>query len=260
MSKRLVLLGGGDIDMPGAMGMHRHVRSLCDVQTPRVLFILEHQEDIYIEKLTMIYEHMLRCKISFLVCDNEELTDEQKDAAFAAADVIYLCDGADVNTINTLLYTGLLQRIEDACFDGRLVVGCGAGAMLLCRGGVANELTDLGCESGMSLITRGIGLCEWRLCPHFSNEYSKNDFAWLVLGGGNIGLGIDDLAVLTLKDSSYMTSSFSQGAGVYCVIARDKYTDCIKIVDEDYQPISKIYAMGEDIVDLSKYFGRENDE
>lgn len=201
MTKKLVVIGGGEIRNKTTLPVDRLIRSLYQGELrPYALFIptASHDSKPYFNSFRKTYTSELDCKSDVAILTRNEMTVEHCAEKVAKADIIYVGGGDTAYMLDVWKKTGFDKILLDAYDQGKIICGLSAGA--ICWFKYAHSDYDI-MENGSNeyKILDGLGLIDGLCVPHF-NEPTRFADGNAIAGKYIEGYGICNDSCIYFED------------------------------------------------------------
>lgn len=203
---KLVLIGGGDYgktpDKPyNLKEIDEAIVNFSEKKHPRLLFIgfnIRANHSFGIMKKRYM-ELGVQCEyLSYLDFSNQKTVDGK----FKRADIIYIGGGNTMYFMSKLRQYKLDEKIKECAIQGKIIVGCSAGAIIISAFGSSDSRHYKSEEKYTS--AKGLGIIDIFLAPHFSGSKRPDDMPRIMKNRKKIvAIGLDDQCALFIDGRDY---------------------------------------------------------
>lgn len=175
---KFMLIGGGDV----GRGRTNYETGLIDLEVvkmtqkdnPNFLFIglASSFSDSYYDTMKKIYQE-LGCTCSYLKKKNILNNPDIVENKIKMADIIYFCGGDTIKLVNDLKEYGIDSLLKEAIFEGTVIAGMSAGAIMSCYSGYSDAL-KLRDEGDSFSFVLGLNFLDIVICPHYEKNSEKD--------------------------------------------------------------------------------------
>ncbi|MHB1921755.1 MAG: Type 1 glutamine amidotransferase-like domain-containing protein [Chitinophagaceae bacterium] len=215
--KKIVAIGGGPIDDPHSLVIHREIILGSGQQNPRVLFIPTASQDElgYREKFRKVYHQRLGCQVEELLLISEKPSSKTIRDKIAGAEVIYVGGGNTLMMMNKWRKLGIDQLLDQAATRGAILSGSSAGALCWFDYGHSDSRSFYVKKDWEYIRVRGLGFIPATGCPHYDAEKRDRSFQNMIRKMGTTGIALDNFCALEVFGSSYRVISAKRGAWAF---------------------------------------------
>lgn len=204
---RVVAIAGGDLSSTRQLNIH--AITLSDKSNPNVLFIGTASNDAegYIDGITREYKY-LGCEVKSLCLVTRSYKDEDIDALFSWADIIYVGGGDTISMMQIWKQYRLDERLKEIYEkDLAVLTSISAGAICWFNCGYSDS-ESFHEESGNYCWANGmLDFFHMAYCPHY-NEEGRDSFDKMLREKNLIGLAMEnDTAFVQNNKKQYFIRS-----------------------------------------------------
>lgn len=217
MSKKLVLIGGGEIrgwsfktkdsnqELYQTEKIDKSIVKLSDKSNPKLLFIgtASRENEIYYEAIKKIYTN-LGCDVDCLKMNDEKLNEKVLNS-----DIIYIGGGNTKFMLSEWEKVNLKDILLDAYNKGIIVAGFSAGSY--CWFKYNYEKIE------------GFGLINSVICVHYDekSEEKRNEFYNTIKNTGLSGIALDNGVAIKYSDNNFEIIKSIENAKGYRIVYKD---------------------------------------
>ena len=180
---KIVALGGGSFEYGEMWPLLRHIRSLCEKENPKWLFLPTASFDDPGDEGEALY------------LTDESLTYDEIRAKILGSDIVYVDGGNLKFLMDTWNKTGATEILREAYEKGIILSGLSSGAMCWFDWGWDDCL-----EGGVFTFVECVGLLPYCNCPHYESASWQNFKHEIKNLGSHDGLAIDNDVAVTFID------------------------------------------------------------
>ena len=183
------------------------------------------------------------CSVSVLRLRTDRQRRERIEAAFKAADVVYVSGGNTHRALKTWRRLGVESLLRRAYESGTVMSGCSAGASCWFRYVVSNSY-----YTGVPFIVSGMGWLNGVICPHYDSEPFRHEPLAKALQRSPrmVGLALDDCAAVEIVDETlYKVHIYGEGARARkCYWHEDQYVVEDLLPQEQHASLQDLLSPG----------------
>lgn len=193
---KIVALGGGSFEYGEMWPLLRHIRSLCEKENPKWLFLPTASFDdpgdtpIFLSAFKEVGGEG-----EALYLTDESLTYDEIRAKILGSDIVYVDGGNLKFLMDTWNKTGATEILREAYEKGIILSGLSSGAMCWFDWGWDDCL-----EGGVFTFVECVGLLPYCNCPHYESASWQNFKHEIKNLGSHDGLAIDNDVAVTFID------------------------------------------------------------
>ncbi len=201
---RFVLIGGGSVGLTpenpyNLNHIDQEIVKLTQKPHPRILCIgFNERTNFFFGKLKKNFME-LGAQCEYLKF-NELSNQKTVESKFKRADAIYIGGGNSFEYIKSIYDFGLDKHIKDAGERRVLLCGMSAGAICYSKFG----MSDAGDPNAKTFtLSKGLGLNEFLICPHFSNSERKNKIKEFLKDVDAVAICLDDQVAFEIDGENF---------------------------------------------------------
>ncbi|MDP3725513.1 MAG: peptidase E [Nanoarchaeota archaeon] len=246
--RKIVVIGGGDIQKKETLSIDRETMRLSGKKCPKLLFIPTASSDAlgYWENIQEYFGRFLKCTtdVLFLLRDQPGILEIRKK--ILSSDIVYVGGGNTLKMMRLWRRLGVDRVLEEAWRKGIVMSGVSAGSICWFQFGHSDSMSFYNPKKWKYIKVRGLGFARGIHCPHYDSvtrgASRRKRFQEMIRKGGGLGIAIDNNSAIEFLDDTYRVISSKHGAGAYRV-----YRKGGKVVSERIKekkiltPIAKLY-------------------
>ena len=221
MEKKLVAIGGGEIGRPGTEIETLAIDQIIvkEAEGKKVLFLPTAMADdkLYQETVQKLYGDKLGEHMDYLLCCNNEITEEAIKSKIEVADIIYVGAGNTSKMLEIWKNKKVDFYLRQAYERGALICGSSAGAICWFEEAISIVTGDDGKRK--ATVLNGLGFIKGLICPHYNIEPERQVLLHEFINNNRdkVAIAIDNCAAIYVKGDKYEALSADGKAGVYKV-------------------------------------------
>lgn len=193
---KIVAIGGGSFEYGEMWPLLRHIRSLCEEENPKWLFLPTASFDDPGDTLQFISAFKeVGGEGDVLYLTDESLAYDEIRAKILGSDIVYVDGGNLKFLMDTWNKTGATEILREAYEKGIILSGLSSGAMCWFDWGWDDCL-----EGGVFTFVECVGLLPYCNCPHYESASWQNFKHEIKNLGSHDGLAIDNDVAVTFID------------------------------------------------------------
>lgn len=229
---KLVLIGGGDYgnapEKPyNLKEIDEKIVNLSNKIHPRFLFIgfniRANHTFGFMKKRYM--ELGVQCEyLSYLEFGNPKTVEGK----FKRADIIYIGGGNTMTFMSKMKKFKLDEKVKEAAFQGKVVAGRSAGAIIISAFGSSDSRHYKLKEKFTS--ARGLGILNLFLAPHFSETKRPEDMPRIMKNKKKmVAIGLDNQCALVVEDKAFQIVRSNENSNAFKMYYKKNEFVCKKL-------------------------------
>jgi len=230
MTKKLMIIGGGEIGRPGTQieteNIDRETIGLSGKVHPKLLFLPTASGDNpgYIEVVEKYFGKRLGCRIDSLKLKTKEYTSQEIRKKILASDIIYVGGGNTLKMMKCWRELGVDKILRQAYKNGIVMSGVSAGGICWFKYGQSDSW-KIANPKNPYIRVNGIGLIQSLHAPHFVREPKRHsDLKSIMARTAGVAIALEDCCALEIVDEKYRIINSRAKAKAYkCYWKKGKY-------------------------------------
>lgn len=221
----IVAIGGGS-NLPRIDG---EIIRLTKKKRPRALLIptaTYDRPDVY-DAFQLRFGERLSCETDVLYLLKNPPSTRTIRKKILTSDIIYVSGGNPLKMMRRWRKLSVDRILKQAYRDQKVLCGASAGAICWSTYGHSDSIKFYHPENWDYIRVKALGLFPLLLCPHLDGEKRGASFRAMVARHGDIGIGLDNLTALQIRDDQFRILSENATAAGYKV-----YRDGKEVVTE----------------------------
>jgi dipeptidase E len=204
--RQIVAIGGGELREGETLPLDRFIVSLTNKANPNALFIptASHDSADYCVAFERIYGDQLGCDVDYLRLYEGEPGGDDFEAKLEWADLVYVGGGNTRTMVALWQELGVDSALRGAWERGVVLSGLSAGANCWMKHANSDAPQLEGRTDVLTIKIDCLDFLPLIVCPHMAREECRlPEFSKMMRTTPGVGIGLDDLAALYVRDDEY---------------------------------------------------------